>query len=225
MRVVVIFCTLVLSFGLIADYAGPNYFSVALHELENKQVQLSYTSEGEMKISSASKGVNLQKDDYLIQVDNTRMLSGGFKEFFKSGDTEAVVPVIDDSNNLLLGFVMLTIIQPRKLMLRRGEVAIDLEEGGEYPSLKDNNFFITPEGLRLRSSPEVNYVAPPHGTARCITGKDCYYHNGTCTAGTCNCKPQRTGSNCQVSNNYLFANQTTCLCTVYAYMFSCTDLI
>jgi len=56
-----------------------------------------------------------------------------------------------------------------------------------------------PGGVKSTSDPD--YDPPPHGGGPCITGRDCYYHNGTCIEGQCRCSGPYTGTFCQVSES------------------------
>jgi hypothetical protein len=97
----------------------------------------------------------------------------------------------------MLGFVLIKIVQPRKLTIRRGDIEFNFEEGGIAPSLKDGNVVITTEGLKNAHTGEA-FVPPPEGGGKCITARDCYNYNGTCFRGACACKTSFSGSYCQV---------------------------
>jgi hypothetical protein len=117
------------------------------------------------------------------------------------GEREVIVPVIDDDverngGNKLLGFVMLQPIVPRKLSARRGEIAFDMEEGGPPPLIPVGVGDLEIENPLSRKQ---EYVPPPHGGGKCISGKDCYNFNGTCPMGLCVCKSKEiTGTYCQL---------------------------
>jgi hypothetical protein len=69
------------------------------------------------------------------------ILNGGLANFLKSGEKEAIVPIVDENDfkfggNKLIGFVKIVPVSPRKLYIRRGEIYYDLNEGGPEPTMK-----------------------------------------------------------------------------------------
>ena len=62
--------------------------------------------------------------------------------------------------------------------------------------MKLGNIIINSDGVK--SIKDSDYVPPPHGGGGCISGKDCYNYNGTCTVGYCNCTSPYTGTYCQL---------------------------
>lgn len=93
-------------------------------------------------------------------------MTGSLADFLKSTEREVVVPIVDDedlkfggsrllgmyftfnSNHdqamyntiyLMIGFVMMQSILPRKLQSRRGEIVYDMEEGGPAPDIQVRN--------------------------------------------------------------------------------------
>ena len=76
--------------------------------------------------------INLAND----LVDGVRLLVGGMSGFLSSGAKEAVVPIVDDEDiraggAKLMGFVVVQLVRPRKLSVRRGELSYDMNEGGK----------------------------------------------------------------------------------------------
>ena len=123
-----------------AQEQGPKYFQTPVHEILQHEVYLATNENQEVVISYASKGVDLRPNDYVTHADGVRILSGGLDSFFKTGEKEVVVPIVDDSNtkyngNKLLGFVLMQLVTPRKLSTRRGEIFYDFEEGGNAPTM------------------------------------------------------------------------------------------
>jgi hypothetical protein len=143
-----------------------------------------------------------QTNDLLTHVDHLKLFSGSLQDFLDSGVKETVVPIIDDEDNKfggsrLLGFVLIQAIVPRKLHLRRGDVEYDMEEGGPAPMISVGNVMIGKNGEINANADE--YVPPPVGGGKCISSRDCYHFNGTCSqSGECLCRQNRTGSYCQL---------------------------
>lgn len=196
---------LLLSFSflmMIMRIAGePRYSHLPLHELMQQSIYLKATDHEEIVIAFADKGSDLRQDDYVTHADGIRLLNGGLDNFLKSGEKEAIVPVIDESDhkyggNKLLGFVLIQSVTPRKLSTRRGEVVFDLEEGGPAPTMKLGNIVVGPDGAKTTNDP--SYQPPPHGTGPCVTGRDCFNYNGSCVEGQCRCIGAHTGTFCQV---------------------------
>lgn len=190
--------------GLVkADSAnGPRYFHTPMHEVVQNSLFLKTTKHEEIIVAYAERGSDLREGDYLTHADGIRVLNGGLQSFLKSGDKEAVVPIVDEHDSQhggskFLGFVLVQVVQPRKLSTRRGEVIFDLEEGGPPPTLNLGNIVVGGSGAKTTSDP--SYVPPPHGTGACITGKDCYNFNGTCIGGQCSCLGVYTGTYCQLN--------------------------
>ena len=175
------------------------YFSVPMHEVLRNDVFLKTTDYGEIAIAYADRSSDFKPNDYLTHADGIRFLTGiTLQDFMKSGEREVIVPVIDDDaekngGSKLLGFVLIQPITPRKVSARRGEIVHNFNEGGPPPIMTGSN-----------SDPDVafaprDYVPPPHGGGRCISGRDCYNFNGTCAMGQCACKSKEmTGSYCQL---------------------------
>ena len=177
------------------------YFSKPMHEVSENELFVSFSESSEFLVSAASPGLQLQANDYFTHADSVRMFTGGLTEFLQSGEEEAIVPVVDTENvrnggNKLLGFVVIKPIQPRKLLFRRGEVTWDMTEGGELPSLAAGNVVITAEGAFNKDGKP--FGNPQNGGGKCISGRDCFNYNGTCTKGLCVCKSLRTGTYCQL---------------------------
>jgi hypothetical protein len=184
----------------------PRYYHLPMHEVTQYPVYLQTTSFQEISVSYAEKGSELRIGDYLTHADGIRILNGGLSGFLKSGEKEIIVPVIEDADEKhggqkLMGFVLVQVVSPRKISTRRGEIFFDLDEGGPAPTMKLGNIVIGNDGAKATSDP--NYQPPPHGGGPCITGKDCYYFNGTCTMGQCACIGVHTGSFCQVRMFYI----------------------
>lgn len=134
----IVFVVFVLS---LAAGDGPRYFHLPTLELQQQEVYLTQTAYEETIVAHASKGSDLQAGDFLTHADGVRILNGGLKAFLKNSDGEAVVPIVDEEDarhggHRLLGYVLVQVVQPRKLSTRRGEIVFDLEEGGPAPSLK-----------------------------------------------------------------------------------------
>lgn len=195
-----------ISFQLVRNDAnesnGPRYFHTPMHEVMQHTLYVKTTSFDEVVVAYADKGSDLRENDYLTHADGVRILNGGLQSFLKSGDKEAIVPIIEESDSQhggskFLGFVLVQVVQPRKLSTRRGEVVFDLEEGGPAPTMNLGNIVVTPGGAKTTSDP--SYQPPPHGTGACITGRDCYFFNGTCVSGQCSCLGAYTGTYCQLN--------------------------
>jgi hypothetical protein len=173
-----------------------------MHEVMQYPVYLRNTGYQEIVVAYGEKGSDLRKDDFLTHADGIRILNGGLDAFLKNGEKEAILPIVDEQDskyegNKLLGFVHIQIVSPRKLSTRRGEIAYDMEEGGPPPTMKLGNVVIGPDGSKTTNDP--SYVPPAFGGGACITGRDCFFFNGTCNAGQCSCAGPYSGSYCQVS--------------------------
>ncbi len=198
---------ILLLIGLLRHgHAEPRYSHLPLHELMQQSIYLKTTVHEEVVIATADKGSDLRPDDFVTHADGIRILNGGLDHFLKSGEKEAVVPVVDETDvkhggNKLLGFVLIQSVTPRKLSTRRGEIVVDLEEGGPPPTMKLGNIVIGQDGAKTTNDP--SYQPPPHGSGPCITGRDCYNYNGTCIEGQCKCIGAYTGTYCQVSRKRL----------------------
>jgi hypothetical protein len=112
-----------------------------MHEILQNELYMKVSEFGEVVVTYTGRGSDLRPDDYITHADGVRILSGGLDDFLKSEEKEVIVPVVEDSDskfggNRLLGFVMLQVVQPRKLTSRRGDVVFDMEEGGPPPSMK-----------------------------------------------------------------------------------------
>lgn len=64
-----------------------------------------------------------------------------------------------------------------------------------------------PNGAILTN--DVAYQPPPYGGGPCITGKDCYFFNGTCVGGKCSCSGPYTGTYCQVTVSSINSTKPT----------------
>mmetsp|Transcript_15054 Transcript_15054/g.25064 ORF Transcript_15054/g.25064 Transcript_15054/m.25064 type:complete len:379 (-) Transcript_15054:580-1716(-) len=185
-----------------AGSGSTRYFQTPMHEIAQTELYLSVNEYKEVIVTYAGRGTDLRPNDYLTHADGVRILSGGIDDFVKSGEREAVVPVVNDDDtqhggSRLLGFMLLSNTSPRKLSSRRGEIEFDFEEGGPAPSMKVGNIVIGAAGAKTTSDP--TYQPPPHGGGACLTGRDCFLHNGTCAAGgICACTAPYTGSYCQL---------------------------
>eukprot|EP01040_Poterioochromonas_malhamensis_P010052 gene10052-10926_t len=194
---------ILLLIGLLRHgHAEPRYSHLPLHELMQQSIYLKTTVHEEVVIATADKGSDLRPDDFVTHADGIRILNGGLDHFLKSGEKEAIVPVVDETDvkhggNKLLGFVLIQSVTPRKLSTRRGEIVVDLEEGGPPPTMKLGNIVIGQDGAKTTNDP--SYQPPPHGSGPCITGRDCYNYNGTCIEGQCKCIGAYTGTYCQLN--------------------------
>jgi hypothetical protein len=201
------FVALVFYFGVCllshcVSCENARYFHLPMHEVMQYPVYLGNTGFQEIVVTYGEKGSDLRKDDYLTHADGIRVLNGGLDAFLKNGEKEAILPIVDEHDSKydgsrLLGFVHIQIVSPRKLSTRRGEIVYDMEEGGPPPTMKLGNVVIGPDGSKTTNDP--SYVPPAFGGGACITGRDCFFFNGTCTAGQCGCIGAYTGSFCQVS--------------------------
>lgn len=129
---------LAVAVSAVAD--GPRYFHTPMLEIMQTDVYLTQTEHQETAISYAGKGSDLRVGDFLTHADGVRILNGGLKTFLKNGDSEAIVPIIDEEDpqhggNKLMGFVLVQVVNPRYLSTRRGDVLLDYEEGGPAPTL------------------------------------------------------------------------------------------
>jgi hypothetical protein len=189
-----------------------------MHEIAQTELYLTINDNHEVIVSYAGKGVDLRPNDYITHADGVRILTGkpgGLEEFLRSGEKEAVVPIVDDDDTKfggqrLKGFMLLQAVQPRKLVSRRGEVFYDMEEGGPAPSMKlgegakepscmhhkqqtldlyscvyIGNIVIGAGGAKTTTDP--SYVPPPHGGGACISRRDCFPVPGGAglTGGSC----------------------------------------
>jgi hypothetical protein len=117
------------------------FFNIPMHEILQNELYMKVSEFGEVVVTYTERGSDLRPDDYITHADGIRILSGGLDDFLKSDEREVIVPVVEDSDskfggNRLLGFVMLQVVQPRKLSSRRGDIVFDMEEGGPPPSMK-----------------------------------------------------------------------------------------
>ena len=172
-----------------------------MHEAMQHTIYVQLSGHNEIVVTYAERGSELKPGDYITHADGIRVLNGGLKEFLNSAETEAVVPIIDDTDDKLggkklLGFVTVQPVSPRKISTRRGEIEPDMNEGGPPPSSMLSNI-----GGTVKEIQQAEYeLAPPaHGTGPCITAKDCNFYNGTCVKGQCDCLGTYSGSFCQVS--------------------------
>lgn len=178
------------------------YFSTPMHEVMQNDIYLGLTADNEYAVTYSGKGADMQPDDYITHADSIKLLTGSLEEFLLSGVRETVVPVVNTEDTKfggakLLGFVMLQSVMPRKLSSRRGDIDFDFEEGGPAPIMEVGNIRIGANGDISSGAEE--YVPPPHGGGKCITGRDCFHYNGTCTIkGECVCPSNYTGSYCQI---------------------------
>lgn len=181
---------------------GTRHYNVPMHEVIQNELYIGLTNFGEYAVTYAGKGADMRPDDYITHADNIKLLTGTLQEFLDSGVRETVVPIVDDEDvkyggQRLLGFVMIQSVMPRKMALRRGEIEYDMEEGGPPPMLTVGNIMISQSGELLTNAED--YVPPPNGGGKCITSKDCYNFNGTCSfQGECVCRNNQTGSYCQL---------------------------
>jgi hypothetical protein len=184
------------------DEKGMKHYNVPMHEVIQNELYIGLTNFGEYAVTYAGKGADMRPDDYITHADNIKLLTGTLQEFLDSGVRETVVPIVDDEDvkyggQRLLGFVMIQSVMPRKMALRRGEIDYDMEEGGPAPMLTVGNIMISQSGELLTNAED--YVPPPNGGGKCITSKDCYNFNGTCSfQGECVCRNNQTGSFCQL---------------------------
>jgi hypothetical protein len=198
-------------FTVIVDYmpttvvwAKEIYFHKPLHEVLEHEMYLTYSDDSEFTVTSAGESLHLQKNDYVTHVDSYRLLAGDLSEYLNSNDEdEVVVPVVDtdfsrEGGSKVTGFVLVKPIKPRKLFFRRGEVTWDPTEGGSLPTIKDGQLTMSDKG----NQPFINL---PNGGGACVSGRDCFNHNGTCTRGVCRCKSTHTGTYCQVRLTFFSA--------------------
>lgn len=195
------FILLIFLTSIIFGFCITKYSHFPVHEVLTQSVYLKTSQYDEIIVSYSEKGSDLRENDYLTHVDGVRILNGGLDTFLKSGEKEAVVPVVDETDvmhggNKLLGFVLIQPVTPRKLSSRRGEIEFDYEEGGPAPTLKLGNIVVGPDGAKTTNDP--SFQPPPHGTGPCITGRDCNFFNGSCVDGHCKCSGPFSGSFCQV---------------------------
>jgi hypothetical protein len=61
---------------------------------------------------------------------------------------------------------------------------------------REGNIVLSSDGAKTTSDP--SYQPPPHGKGPCVTGKDCFNYNGTCSSGKCACIGSHTGTYCQL---------------------------
>lgn len=133
-----------MGFVYSANEIGARYIHTPMHEISQTQLYLTMNEHQEVVVSYAGKGVDLKPNDYITHADGIRILTGwpnGVDDFLQSGEKEAVVPIVDEDDEMyggqrLKGFMLLTAIQPRKLSTRRGEILFDHEEGGPAPTMK-----------------------------------------------------------------------------------------
>ena len=174
------------------------HFTVPMAEIMQHSLYISANADGELQIRHASRGSDLKEGDYLAEAGGTRLLNGGLDTFLSSGEKEVIVPVVDDTDQQhggmrLLGFVQMQSVIPRSIGARRGEVDSlwDMEEGGAAPTMHIGNIMISGKGAVLTE--DRDYVPVPMGGGKCITGRDCFWNNGTCTGGHCHCEHSSTG--------------------------------
>lgn len=187
--------------------APARYYHLPMHEVAQQAVYLQTTKYDEVTVAFADKGSELKPGDYLTHADGIRILNGGLGGFLKSGEKEIIVPVIEDDDDKfggkkLIGFVLMQPVTPRKISTRRGEIVFDMDEGGPVPTMQVGNIIVTNDGAKAVSDPELE--SPPHGGGACITARDCFQFNGTCTMGQCSCIGVYTGSYCQVRESTQF---------------------
>jgi hypothetical protein len=180
----------------------PRYNHVPIHEAMQHSIYLHTTKFEEITVSYSERGSELKPGDYLTHADGIRVLNGGLGDFLKSGEKEIIVPIVEEGDEKfggkrLLGFVLIQPVTPRKISIRRGEIEYDLDEGGPPPTMKLGNVIITNDGAKTTSDPD--YSPPAHGGGACITGKDCFTYNGTCSKGQCECNGMYTGTFCQLN--------------------------
>lgn len=185
----------------VTSIVQARFRTTPLHGLEDTKIYLANTHHGETKVTHASSGSDFRPDDYVTHADGMKLLTGGIDGFLSSDLKQAIVPVVDDEDvknggSRLLGFVMIQTVTPRKISTRTGEIAFDFEEGGPAPSVQVGELVIGQGGVQ--SVKDEDYTPPPHGGGQCITARDCFYHNGTCPAGYCECQGDYTGSYCQL---------------------------
>ena len=208
-------CLLVICYS--AQDIGAKFYNTPMHEVSQYPVYLGLSPLGEIVVTYTGKGSDLRPDDYITHSDDVKILSGSLASFLASGDREAILPIVDDEDNKfggskLLGFVMIQSILPRKLQSRRGEIAYDMEEGGPAPEIQVGNVIIG--GGSVKTTDGDDYKPPPNGGGKCITGRDCYYGNGTCSSYGCQCIGDYTGSYCQVG-----VYMCVCVCSVLEYVY------
>jgi hypothetical protein len=130
--------------GSSSAVTGAKHFSTPMHEIAQSSLYLTVNEDQEVIVSYAGKGLDLVPNDYITHADGVRLLTGwagGIEEFLQSGEKEAVIPVVDNEDEMfggfrLKGFMLVQSVQPRKLTSRRGETVFDLEEGGPAPTMK-----------------------------------------------------------------------------------------
>lgn len=110
-------------------------------EVMQNELYLKETEYNEVTVAFAGKGSDLHVGDYITHADGVKILSGGLTAFMKSGDKEAVIPIVDEDaakhdGYKLMGFVRIELVTPRKVSTRRGEIVFDLDEGGVAPTIK-----------------------------------------------------------------------------------------
>lgn len=164
----------------------PVYGSFATEQLANPQTQIYLTASANEEIVVTSASHHILPQDYLTHVNGIKILSGGLAAFLRNGEKEAVIPVIDDEDereggSRLLGFIKLIPFTPTEkfdISYRRGDIDYDGSE-------------------TVFSGPSIAAVVAGGG-GHCITGRDCFFHNGTCVEGSCVCPAAQRGAHCQV---------------------------
>lgn len=69
-----------------------------MHEIMQTELYLSVNNYQEIVVSYSGKGTDMRPNDYITHADGIRILTGGLDDFMKSGEKEAVVPVIDEDD-------------------------------------------------------------------------------------------------------------------------------
>ena len=174
---------------------GVTYIDTPMHGVSQTTFYITMSDDKEVVVAHAGKGSDLKKGDKLTHADGIRIIAGEqISDFVGSDEKQVLVPIIDDSDekfggHRFLSFLLVQTAQPRKLTSRRGELQFDLNEGGDdYMKLQSASSLFSAEDLEL----------PPHGGGKCLSGQDCFFRNGTCSKGSCNCIPPYTGTYCQL---------------------------
>lgn len=145
----------------------PKYSSLDLDNIHEQKIYLKATATEEIVVVSAANGsiIDIQPNDYITHIDGVKVFSGGLTAFLLNGDSEAIIPIVDDEDllldgNRLLGFLK---IQSFSYQQKSKKYAINLRRG-EY--IYDNS-----ETALDRSLLQPGQILPQHGGGKCITSK------------------------------------------------------
>lgn len=178
-----------------------NYFDLSSLDIYNQEIYIKITKHNEIIITS-SKNSNLLLNDYLIHVDYINILSENLQEFLESKKKQVIIPIVDNEDidtydgKLLLGFVLVQPIYPKKLGFRRGELLFHTKSN-EIANMLQNGMLIDDKYYQQ----EFQQLKQKHGGGQCITSKDCNQYKGQCRSNICICDNEiYTGLYCDVYN-------------------------